>query len=374
MWLSFYTDNPWRLVAPAAVTAWAAVVAIYLRRTWPGPAFACIDSAVYVVLALSAQGSVPPSVRGHAFSWLVISVVTQVIVPAWYASTALSVPLVFAPLAACWVRSRQVASIDTRVTVVTGVLLVMVAVIHLYGRQLLYARTVAADTALDTADRAAREQYVVLSRNIEQREHDRLLHDTILNTLTALARTDGEDVAAMVNRCRQDVALIEARLSDTGDPPATAGQDQGDLVGDLHAVAAEMRIRGLDVHVVVDGSGVPAAVPATVATAFSGATREALANVVAHARTQEAWVEVSFTASGRLQVSVRDRGAGFDPASIDPARLGLRRSIAERTADCGGQASVWSLPGHGTVVQLRWPAPLAVPPAERLVIAESPSW
>ena len=33
-----------------------------------------------------------------------------------------------------------------------------------------------------------------------------------------------------------------------------------------------------------------------------------------------------------------------------------RRSIAERTADCGGQASIWSQPGQGTVVRLSWPA------------------
>ena len=38
------------------------------------------------------------------------------------------------------------------------------------------------------------------------------------------------------------------------------------------------------------------------------------------------------------------------------ARLGLRRSITERVADCGGHASVWSAPGHGTVVRLSWPA------------------
>ena len=54
----------------------------------------------------------------------------------------------------------------------------------------------------------------------------------------------------------------------------------------------------------------------------------------------------------RLEVTVRDRGAGFDLDRVDRARLGLRRSIAERTADCGGQAAVWSAPGQGAVVRL----------------------
>jgi signal transduction histidine kinase len=378
IWHSFYMSDPRRLAAPVVAMGWAAAVAIYLRRKRPTSIFACIDSAVYVVLALSAQGSVPPSIRGHAFSWLVISVSTQVIVPAWYTPVALSLPLVFASLTACLVGARRIADANVKVTAVTAVLLIAVAVTHLIARRLLYARAAAADAALDSADLAASEQYVILSRNVEQREQDRMVHDTVLNTLTALARADGEGVAAMVRRCRQDVALIEARLSDSGDATASVGPDHGDLVGDLQAVAAEMRTRGLDVHVAVAGNDAPA-VPATVATAISGATREALVNIIAHARTWEAWVEVSFVPPGRVHVTVRDHGAGFDPASVDPARLGLRRSIAERTADCGGQASIWSLPGRGTVVHLSWPAPvIAAPviaaPAGRPLAEESTPW
>ena len=96
------------------------------------------------------------------------------------------------------------------------------------------------------------------------------------------------------------------------------------------------------------------------------ATREALSNVAAHAGTADAWVEVSRAAAAAdggaaadragARVTVRDRGTGFDPAQVDQARLGLRRSITERVADCGGHASVWSAPGRGTVVSLSWPA------------------
>jgi signal transduction histidine kinase len=72
---------------------------------------------------------------------------------------------------------------------------------------------------------------------------------------------------------------------------------------------------------------------------------------------------------------VRDNGAGFDPAAVGPARLGLRRSIVERVADWGGQAAVRSAPGAGTVVTLRWPAPapakLAPPGA---VLPDGPPW
>ncbi len=157
------------------------------------------------------------------------------------------------------------------------------------------------------------------------------------------------------------MALIEAALSD----PDASTAAHGDLVRGVRGVAAEMTARGLDVHVEVAG-GVPA-VPAPVVVALSNATREALSNVATHARTADAWVEISRiapaagardpgTAGAGARVTVLDRGAGFDPARVDQARLGLRRSITERVADCGGHASVWSAPGQGTVVRMSWPA------------------
>jgi signal transduction histidine kinase len=79
----------------------------------------------------------------------------------------------------------------------------------------------------------------------------------------------------------------------------------------------------------------------------------------------------------RLEVIVIDRGAGFDPDRVDETRLGLRRSIAERTADCGGQASIWSAPGQGSVVCMSWPAsarPGELEPAGRILAEESRSW
>jgi signal transduction histidine kinase len=102
------------------------------------------------------------------------------------------------------------------------------------------------------------------------------------------------------------------------------------------------------------------------------AVREALANVASHAGSGEAWVEVHWAAAGAadagaagagaagaaggVEVTVRDKGVGFDPGRVGPARLGLRRSITERVADCGGRAVITSAPGEGTLVTLRWPA------------------
>jgi signal transduction histidine kinase len=357
IWRSFYTTAAWRLAGPVLALAWAVTVMAYLRRRWPSPFFACVDSAVYLALALGAQECVPPAVRDDAFSWLVISMSGQLMVPAWYAPGVLSVLLTLSSPAAYWIGAMLQPVTSVRTLMGATVVLIVIGLVHIYGRRQLYGRAATADADLDRADRAAGEQYAILRRNIERREHERLLHDTVLNTLTALARADCDDVSQAVNRCRQDVALIESAL---GDHDERAERPVGDLRSEVRAVVADMRARGLTVHVSLEApTGLT--VPARVITAMSNATREALSNVAAHAGTAEAWVRVCLTASDqaevpcRVQVVVRDRGTGFDLARVDEARLGLRRSITERTADCGGQASIWSQPGQGTVVSLSWP-------------------
>ena len=260
---------------------------------------------------------------------------------------------------------------DTRTLAGATMVLIVVGLVHNLARRELYGRAEAADATLDAAAQAASEQYAVLARNIERREHERLLHDTVLNTLTALARAGADDPTGAVSRCRQDVALIEDALGDQDDPAAGAGRASGDLADAVRAVVADLRGRGLSVHVDIDGEDEPV-VPARVTAAIANATREALSNVAAHAGTGEAWVQVRQTASAgdadvpcRVEVTVRDRGAGFDLDRVDRTRLGLRRSIAERIADCGGQASIWSAPGQGTVVRMSWPAPARPRPTGR---------
>jgi signal transduction histidine kinase len=388
IWGSFYTADWWRLTAPALAVAWGVTVAVRLRRGWPTPLLTGVDSAFYLALALGAQECVPPQIRDGMFSWLLICMSGQLLMPAWYMPGAVSAVLALLVPAAYWLGASLQPVTDRTTLAGAVVILLAVAIAHTRGRRQLYGRAVAADGAVHAADRAAREQYALLSANIERREHERLLHDTVLNTLTALARAGADDVAEVVNRCRRDVALIEEALGGTDDLSAATGHGSGDLVSQVRAVVADQRGRGLTVHLDIEDAGA-SALPARVTAAIANATREALSNVAAHAGTGEAWVRVRLLAQPedavapcRLQVIVRDAGAGFDPARVDQGRLGLRRSIAERTADCGGQASLRSAPGRGTEVSLSWPAsaypgepdPVSLVLAHRGPDQQSPSW
>jgi signal transduction histidine kinase len=384
IWYPFYfsASDPWRLAGPALAVAWGAAVTVRLRRGWPSPLLAVADSAVYVVLALAAQECIPPQIRDDMFGWLVISMSGQLIVPAWYAPGGLSTLLTLITPVAYWIGANRLPVTDSRTLAGAAVILIVVGLAHNFARRVLYRRAAATDAAVAEAARAAGDQFAVLSRNIERREHERLLHDTVLNTLTALTRASADDGAAVMSRCRRDVALIEDALGDPDDLSAGSGRPPGDLVSRVRTIVVEMRDRGLTVHLDADdsattragtaGDGAWPAVPARVSLAFANATREALGNVAAHAGTEEAWVRISLTgeadaeadadadadagAARGLRVTVRDHGAGFDPARVDRGRLGLRRSIEERTAECGGRASIRSAPGQGTEVSLCWPA------------------
>jgi signal transduction histidine kinase len=372
IWHQFYQASPWRLAGPLAAVLWAVTVVAYLRRHWPVWQMAALDSGFYLLLALSAGWCVPFATRGQAASWLFIAMASQLVVLAWFAPAALSLPVSLAGGTAFWAGTAlaQGSGPSPRGAMVpaVGALLVINAIIHMAGRWLFYRRAAVADIALAAADRDARDQFVVLSRNIERREHERLLHDTVLNTLTALARQGAGHVADAVARCQHDVTLMEQALRHPCD--LGAERPSGSLVAAVQAVVTERRARGMTVHVEVTGdlpAGSGLAIPARAANAMADATREALANVAVHSGTSEAWVEVSLAAldsgatgggaGGGARVTVRDQGAGFDPDHVGLARLGLRRSITERIADAGGTAAITSAPGAGTEVSLCWPGP-----------------
>jgi signal transduction histidine kinase len=82
------------------------------------------------------------------------------------------------------------------------------------------------------------------------------------------------------------------------------------------------------------------------------AVREAVVNAAKHSGAPEVSVYVE-VGEDAVEAFVRDRGRGFDPATVDGDRRGIAESIVNRMARHGGAAEVQSAPGEGTEVSLR---------------------
>ena len=86
--------------------------------------------------------------------------------------------------------------------------------------------------------------------------------------------------------------------------------------------------------------------------------QQALANVAAHARAGNAWVEVTFAADA-LSLLVRDDGVGFIPPEqpadlVHQGHFGLM-GMRERVLLYGGQLTITSSPGQGATITARLP-------------------
>jgi signal transduction histidine kinase len=196
--------------------------------------------------------------------------------------------------------------------------------------------------AADAVDRRCADH----AADRERAEQQRVLHDTALATLTAIARggldTRSDEVRA---RCARDAAYL--RLIMRGERLSLAS-----LPVALASAAEEAAGIGLRMHPMC--GALPADLDISVVTAFALAVREALNNVRLHARTGGAWLTAA-QEDGKVVVRVVDRGAGFAQASIGAGK-GISDSILGRMREVGGDASVESAPGQGTTVELRWPA------------------
>jgi signal transduction histidine kinase len=199
------------------------------------------------------------------------------------------------------------------------------------------------------------------SRERERTRQYRMLHDTVLSTLSALARGGLDPADPLVRqRCAADADYLRGLISSGG---VSAGNQ---LQGELAAVGRSQAALGLRVH--VHCAEVPPDLPPEAVQALTDASREALNNVIKHSGVDQAWVtalgydsaaagpgaDPDDTAPG-VVVTITDRGRGFDPA-LATKGLGLRESIAGRMAEAGGAANVDSSPDQGTTVELRWPA------------------
>jgi signal transduction histidine kinase len=203
-------------------------------------------------------------------------------------------------------------------------------------------------------DEATRRQVELQERRAAERaRYDeriaqyRKLHDTVLATLTAIARGGLDHRAdAVRSRCAAEADYVRRLIhEDSANGDTILGARLSDVITEVGRL-------GLRVHYLHER--MPAGLPGNVVEGIAEASREALNNVVVHSGTRTAWLTATWD-EGRLLVRIVDRGRGFDPGSVVPG-FGVRSSIVERMREVGGAATVTGQPGTGVWVDLTWPS------------------
>ncbi len=192
------------------------------------------------------------------------------------------------------------------------------------------------------------EERMMRIRAQERAEVAAHVHDSVLHTLTLIQRNadDPREVARLARAQERELRAWLYRPEGTGkqDEPTTfadAVRRTAAEVEDLHGVAVEVVCVGdceLDPPL----------------TAMTQAAREAMVNAAKYGGSAmgdsvQVYAEVE---EGRVFVSVRDRGPGFDPDRVPGDRMGVRESIIGRMERNGGTARLHPAPGGGTEVEL----------------------
>lgn len=225
--------------------------------------------------------------------------------------------------------ANSVSQVRTLGAVATAVIVTVVGIGLVFGPWLV---TLGRELGSERRERIRQEERAEMAAH---------LHDSVLQTLALMQRTD--DPKRMTTLARQQERELRAWLD--GSRPS-AGEMK--LTEAIEAVGARVEADfTLPVEVVTVGD----AVQGETTRALIAAAGEAMVNAAKHSQAPEVSVYAE-VADGRADVWVADLGVGFDPATVPSDRRGLVDSIQGRLRRVGGGAAVDTRIGEGTEVHL----------------------
>lgn len=199
----------------------------------------------------------------------------------------------------------------------------------------------------DTAREDALAQAGALAIEQERQRQRRLLHDSALQVLEAIAGGWDIDDELLFEAIELETARLKHAIH------AIGPSRNGTFVEGLERMVTLLRRDGVEVHLQLDELDELGLSEALVA-ALCDATLEALTNVQKHSNARH--VSVGIDARDRLViVLIEDDGCGFDVVS-QRRGFGIKESIEGRMTDIGGAARIDSHPGGGTrvVLEAQW--------------------
>ncbi|MCZ6738215.1 MAG: PspC domain-containing protein [Actinobacteria bacterium] len=181
-------------------------------------------------------------------------------------------------------------------------------------------------------------------RQEERAEMAAHLHDSVLQTLALIQRTDDPARMAILARHQETELrdwLFGAAPLDGVDLVSTALKNAAARVEKDHQVPIDVVTVG---DHLLDKESAP----------LIGAASEAMVNAAKHSGADRLSLYLE-AEDERLTVYVTDQGKGFDLDKVAPDRKGIAQSIKSRVENAGGTVEINSEPGDGTEVVLRMP-------------------
>lgn len=334
----------WVTAAVVVLLLWSGLFTIVMLRPQRSDWLYVGDIAIVIVLCLAQGRLVPAQVLAASAGsgWVDMVAGTGVFIAQFMLRQPLGMAAAVAIAAAHAVGGglREVSVI----LVLQGLLAAVVIVLLRRGAH-------GADLALsEEASMRASLQARSAARSDELHQQ-RLLHDTVLATLTMVGTGSITRVsAALPRRAAADLAVIEdLRRGPQAARAAARGPAPLDVA--LQAVVQADLADGRPLDIEFDVP--PLDLPHEVVEALAGAVLEALANVARHAHSRAARVTARPVGQGIL-VEVIDSGVGFDPEAVPGHHRGLTESVAGRMRAVGGSGRAVSSVGVGTRIELRW--------------------
>ena len=190
-------------------------------------------------------------------------------------------------------------------------------------------------------------------REARIRSHERAavaahLHDSVLQTLTLIQKR-ADDPSATVALARHQERSLRRWLYGGGEVAATIeGVGWRGRAEQLVAEVEDQYLVAIELVMVGDGDSTPSIDAALLAA------REAMVNAAKFSGVDAVDVYCE-RSEGRFEVFVRDRGSGFDLATIGVDRRGIRDSVIGRVERVGGHVSIRTAVGDGTEVHVEVP-------------------
>lgn len=375
-----------RGLVPAAVL-WQCLWILAQPTLWPmsqptvaaGLAIVVIPAASVVLLAVHLLGSAPAGRRMATIDAGVVLLATIVVnvgqasapIPNWHGVAELAALaagisglllsfrwslLATAAMTVLLIRDTLIPDVAEGLQLSVEVLLdpvyvLAVGISSAVARRALLIHARAADDAVMAA--LAMEQERRTAELVEQglRSTERTLHESVLNTLVAVARGGLDDgmTRRLRHRCDEAARLLTA-LRGRSMPAPMEGPWSGRLVEELSLPLTDLRDAGVEVIVQDEGRDMPRAVLAAMRTAAT----EALINVGRHAQASAVTVRVGCERSDTADmhtVRIEDNGVGL-PGEPSEGRFGITDAIVASMVEVGGSAVVRRRDDVGTEVVL----------------------